>query len=467
MTKTHIVVNFVSPFHTYRYTYRLVVALAMVLSATCALAQNGGGKSSYSRFGLGLLNDPAQTWNKAMGGVGVALPSGGKLNTLNPASYAHLDSLTFILDVGMSGNFGQMTMGGNRKNVNNANFDHLMVGFRLRKNLGLSFGFRQYSTVDYNYMISSPNAFRDEITGELVRSTTNYAGNGGLNHIFAGLGWKPFGNFSIGANVGILWGSYEHMMSQSFMVDGSSSSSFDGFNFLQSADIITYKLDLGVQYAFRVSPMDWLTVGATVGIGHQFDGDAKIQRYMTTGEPLTVNAEDNAFDLPMTYAGGIAWQHKNNLIVSADAHYQMWGKCRMPVADIANGVVSYPTSNKVYKNNYMLKAGMEYTPDPFATKKYLKRVKYRLGVSYSTPYMNISTGSGSQVTSETGPSELAVTAGLGLPINTQWGRGSTVNVGLQWLRRDPSSINLIKENYFVLNLGITFNENWFMKYKIR
>ena len=87
----------------------LIVFLFLALCPLAAIAQSGGTSSSYSRFGLGLLNDQAQGWNRAMGGVGVALPSGNKLNTMNPASYAHLDSLSFILDAGMSGKIIDMS----------------------------------------------------------------------------------------------------------------------------------------------------------------------------------------------------------------------------------------------------------------------------------------------------------------------------------------------------------------------
>lgn len=461
--KHALTVNFIRHTHTYRF----VMALAILFSCVQIQAQNGGGKSSYSRFGLGLLNDQAQTWNKSMGGVGVALPSGNKLNTMNPASYAHLDSLSFIFDVGMSGNFGRMSMGNSSKSVSSANFDYLVAGFRLRKNFGLAFGFKPYTNVDYNYLTTSPDAFRDENTGKLIRNTTQYTGSGGLNQIFAGLGWKPFSNFSIGANIGIMWGGYSHLMMQGFTVDSSNSSNFDGFNFIQQSSVLTYKLDFGLQYAFRVSPQDWLTIGATVGIGHKFDGDAILYRYMTTGDTLKVEADKNAFDIPMTYAGGIAWQHKNNLIVSADAHYQSWGSCRMPMMEINDGVVSYPSTSRMYKNNYILKAGVEYTPNPFYADKYYQRIKYRMGVSYSSPYMNIDTGSGAQSATYEGPSEMTLSMGFGLPIINRYNRSSLLNVGFQWLRRSPGSTSLISENYFVLNLGVTFNERWFMKFKIQ
>lgn len=446
---------------------RLLVVILSLLFCVTVRPQNGGTHSSYSRFGIGLLNDQSQGWNRAMGGVGVALPSGSKLNTMNPASYAHIDSLSFILDVGMSGNFGMMSMSGNSKRVNNASFDYLVAGFRLHRGVAISFGFKPYSTIGYNYTTASNEVYRDELTGELVRNTTNYQGQGGLKQVFLGLGWKPFANFSVGANVGLLWGGYDHVMMQVFTEGGTTSSSFDGFNFMQHADVLTYKLDFGAQYAFRVSPKDWLTIGATVGLGHKFDGDAFLYRFMSTGDTLSVDGEKNGFDIPMSYSGGIAWQHKNNLLVSADAHYQSWGECRAPVMQIVNSNVTYPSSDRMYKDRYSLNAGVEYTPDPMATKGYFKRIRYRAGMSYSSPYMNIAQGGGTSESFLEGPSEISASLGFGLPISARRANGSMINLGVQWLRRASTSKNLITENYVMLNLGVTFNERWFMKFKIQ
>ena len=446
--------------------YAIVFVLALMLNSVSLYAQSGGGKSSYSRYGLGLLNDQSLTWNKSMGGVGVALPSGSKLNTTNPASYAYVDSLSFIFDVAMSGNFGQMSMGTSKLPVNNASFDYLVAGFRLQKNLGLAFGFRPYSTVNYNYYTSSNEAYRDENTGDLVRNNTNYIGTGGMHEAFIGLGWKPFKNFSIGANAAVLWGGYDHLVMQEFTQAGATSNNFNGFNFLQHAEVLTYKLDLGAQYVMRMGSKDWLTVGATVGIGHHFEGDAYLYRYMTTGDTLKVENE-GGFDIPMSYAGGLAWQHKNTLLVSADVHYQTWGDCNVPAMVVSNGSVSYPSTTKMYKNNYSLKAGLEYTPNPLATRGYFNRVKYRLGVSYSTPYLMIPEGENAAMKTNEGPAEIGVSLGVGLPISNRINSRSMVNIGLQWLRRSPSTQSLITENYFILNVGVTFNERWFMKFKIQ
>ena len=32
--------------------------------------------------------------------------------------------------------------------------------------------------------------------------------------------------------------------------------------------------------------------------------------------------------------------------------------------------------------------------------------------------------------------------------------------------RSASATGMVKENYLLINLGVTFNERWFMKYKI-
>jgi hypothetical protein len=188
---------------------------------------------------------------------------------------------------------------------------------------------------------------------------------------------------------------------------------------------------------------------------------------MSTGDTLSVDGEKNGFDIPMSYSGGIAWQHKNNLLVSADAHYQSWGECRAPVMQIVNSNVTYPSSDRMYKDRYSLNAGVEYTPDPMATKGYFKRIRYRAGMSYSSPYMNIAQGTGGAESFLEGPSEIGASLGVGLPISARRANGSMINLGVQWLRRASTSKNLITENYIMLNLGVTFNERWFMKFKIQ
>ena len=60
-----------------------------------------GITSPYSKFGYGLLGDAATGIQRTMGGVGYAMQNGRLVNTMNPASYAATDTLTFLFDMGL------------------------------------------------------------------------------------------------------------------------------------------------------------------------------------------------------------------------------------------------------------------------------------------------------------------------------------------------------------------------------
>lgn len=435
---------------------RKTAILLMALMAASASAQTNGSNSSYSRFGLGTLADQSQGFNRGMGGVGIALHQGNRVNMQNPASYASIDSLSFILDAGMSLTAGRMKSGGNSVNVKNCSLDFVNAGLRLRRGLGLSFGFVPYSTIGYNFyrerLVTS-----DQTTTLPIKTTSSYQGEGGLHQAYVGLGWKPVGNLAVGVNASFIWGTYTHAMAQTFTEGETSSTAYSGLNSEHNAHLKTYKIDLGAQYPIRLNPENWLTVGVTVGLGHKIKSDAVLSRYTSVGDSTQVTAK-SPFDLPYTYGGGLAWQHKNTLLVAADYKYENWGDCRTPHSSTESGELTYFGAKGDYKNRSRFAVGAQYTPDP-TDKRYVKRMQYRVGANYSTPYL--------RVNGIDGPSDMTLSAGLGLPVSNKYNNRSMINLNLQWLRWKPSSASLITENYFMVNVGFTFNENWFMKFKIQ
>ena len=109
-------------------------------------------------------------------------------------------------------------------------------------------------------------------------------------------------------------------------------------------------------------------------------------------------------------------------------------------------------------NRTKIVIGGEFQPDRYSSK-YLRRVQYRMGASFSTPYY--------KVNGHNGPREFGVPAGFALPVSNNINNRSVVNIAFQWGRSVPSVSSLITENYLRLNVGITFNERWFMKWKIQ
>ena len=54
--------------------------------------------------------------------------------------------------------------------------------------------------------------------------------------------------------------------------------------------------------------------------------------------------------------------------------------------------------------------------------------------------------------------------GFGLPITNGYNNRSVLNLSAQWQR--ASSDRFITENTFRINIGLTFNEKWFAKWKV-
>lgn len=431
------------------------IFLVLISFMLPALSQNNGCNSSYSRFGLGTLNDQSQGFNKNMGGVALGMRAGNRLNMQNPASYSAIDSLTFLLDVGMNASMGRIKMGGNSMNVNNCSFDYANIGFRLARGLGFSAGFYPLSTIGYKFS-SESKVTQEYTTTQDIKSQCSYAGDGGMHQVFAGIGWKPWGELSIGANVSYIWGKYNHQLSQTFTEGGSSTSSYSGLYSTNMAQLKTYKIDLGAQYSCKIDKENHLIVGVTAGLGHNIKSDATLTRYTGAGDSLQIVAP-NAFDLPYSYGIGLAWEHEGKLEVGADVVQEQWAKCKVPTMKSSEGLTYIPEKGS-YKNRTRIAIGTQYLPDNLS-RRYLKRMYYRIGVNYSTPYL--------MVNGQDGPSEYALTAGVGLPISNNINKGTIVNVGVQWMRRNPSVSQMITENYFMLNLGVTVNERWFMKFKIQ
>ena len=136
-------------------------------------------------------------------------------------------------------------------------------------------------------------------------------------------------------------------------------------------------------------------------------------------------------------------------------------------AEQALGQLQYKNAVGYYSNRHRVNLGAEFFPavlNKGHNPSYLERCRYRIGAFYSSPYLKVNYTDGG--TPQDGPTEYGVTAGVGLPITNRINNRSTINVSFQWLRRQPSSTRLITENYYMIHVGVSFNERWFMKYKI-
>jgi len=69
-----------------------------------------------------------------------------------------------------------------------------------------------------------------------------------------------------------------------------------------------------------------------------------------------------------------------------------------------------------------------------------------------------------KINGQDGPKELSATLGFGIPIFNNWNNRSVLNISMQY--SNVSATGMIKEQNFRINIGFTFNERWFMKWKV-
>ena len=157
----------------------------------------------------------------------------------------------------------------------------------------------------------------------------------------------------------------------------------------------------------------------------------------------------------MTLGAGFTYVRDNELKVGVDYQLQRWGSTSFPVYNVVNEVPQYTLNKDYYKDRHKVILGGEYCKDEYG-RTFLSRLRYRFGASYSTPYLKIN--------GQDGPREISVSAGFGIPIINAINNRSILNISAQWVNR--AATDLIKENTFRINIGITFNERWFQKWKV-
>ena len=401
--------------------------MAALVCMLPALAQNVS--TPYSMYGYGILGDRATSMQRQMGGVGYAMNSGRQINVMNPASYAAIDSLTFLFDMGADLSFIWSQEGDAKEKSTGGGLDYLTMQFPISKYLGGSVGLLPYSSVGY--------AFGNDIS----HGTMENQGSGGINELYLGLSGKIKG-FSIGFNVSYDFGN---IVNDVFANPSSGSTKWN--------------IVLGAQYTQKIGRYDRFVIGATYSPKKTLLGTtwATIQETTQESTPTEVARMSlkNHYYTPNSVGAGVSYTHErvSRFNVEFDYTWQGWKDCRYsPLYSIDNPEVVV-FNGMEFNNRSRYAAGAEFVPK--IRGSYMQRAAYRLGAYYTDDYLKIH-GNGVR--------EYGVTAGVGFP--TVEGK-TMINLGFEWKMRQAHPQALLKENYFNITLGVNFNEVWFFKRKIR
>ena len=432
---------------------KLIIAVYLTAMCIAANAQSGTN-SPYSQYGLGVLSDQGASFNRGMNGLAYGFRMSNQVNYMNPASYSAVDSLTFIFDAGVSMQLTNFEENGKKVNARNADFEYAVATFRATRHLGISMGILPYTNVGYSYSNTQRVNELPSPTTANATYTNTYTGSGGIHEAYLGAGWEPFRGFSFGLNVGYLWGDYTRSIVNSY-----SDTYVNTISKRYTAEVSSYKIDLGVQGDFRLGRNNNVTLGLTWGVGHKLGSDPECMvvsnNSQTTVADTTKYVVKNGLAIPTTIGLGTMWTYKNKLRVGVDYQLQRWEKVEYPVYSVKDNKPTYVLDDKQFTNMHKATFGIDYCKNQYS-RNFITRMHYRGGVSYATPYLKIN--------GKEGPKELSVSAGFGIPIINGYNNRSILNISGQWVRQEAAGF--IKENTFRLNIGFTFNERWFAKFKV-
>ena len=416
---------------------KLLFLLPAAVLAAAATAQNV--TTPYSMYGYGILGDRATSMQRQMGGVGYAMNSGRQINVMNPASYAAIDSLTFLFDLGADMSMLWSKEGSVRDHSIGGGVDYVTMQFPISKFMGGSIGLVPLSSVGY--------AFGNEIRHGAMENQ----GSGGINEFYLGLSGKIKG-FSLGFNVSYNFGTIANDV---FSVpEGGGRSKFE-----HVMEIRDWNILVGAQYPQNITKNDRITLGVTWSPRKTLLGKtwATIQETSQDSRPDTVAfmKMKGKYYMPNTVGAGISYVHQRQgrFMVEADFTWQGWKDCEYSPLYMEEHPEVVVFQGMKFNNRLRYAAGAEYTPK--IRGGYGERMTYRLGAYYTDDYLFIN---GNSV------KEYGVSCGVGFP--TPEGK-TMVNLGLEWKRRHAAPVALIGENYFNITLGVNFNEVWFFKRKIK
>jgi len=104
-------------------------------------------------------------------------------------------------------------------------------------------------------------------------------------------------------------------------------------------------------------------------------------------------------------------------------------------------------------NSMKLSGGLQFTPDKMSVNKYWKLIKFRFGGKFQKSYLQLH---------NTQLNERSVTFGFGLPLRKT---KSEINLSVEMGERGTTNNNLIKEQFFRFQIGLSLKDVWFVKRK--
>lgn len=449
--------------------FRLLFSGSLILIA-CSFV-SAQDNSPYSRYGIGDLHPNSNILNRGMGGLSAAYADPFSVNFTNPASYSSFKTFLeertkasvsgrVILDVGI--NFDSRTLietnNPDKFTSTNAYFSYLQLGIPVRNNLGISFGLRPISKI--NYKIARFERLFDPLTGQPIDSAaTEFIGDGGAFLVSTGVGWG-IKNFSIGVNGGYLFGKKDYSTRRTLIND---SVAYNRSNHQTKVSFGDLFFSGGIQYKIPLNTSTAIRLGAFGNMKHELNARRDILRETFVRSPDVSDFRLDSVTEQLDVKGTIMYPANfgAGFLVEKQADDKKGGWL-FGIDYIRNGWDDYRFYGEkdFVRNNWQIKVGGQIKP-AMKNLRYRNFINYRAGFFVGQDYIYLNKKL----------PELGVSFGMALPIlnlkdpqrrfRTQQ---TVVNVSMEYIKRGNND-NVLREDLFRLSVGFSLSDLWFQKRK--
>jgi hypothetical protein len=421
-----------------------LVVLFFILIISFPLSGQFNTYSPYTRFALGDLAKQGFGQGQAMGGTGLAIHEGNRINHLNPASFSALDSTSVYFDFGANTFHNQYRTENYSNTWWNMNLHHVAFASSMGKHVGISAGIVPYSSIGYNIK----QEYDDLVNG--LAMDTYFQGEGGIMNFYVGSSVKLYDRISVGVTMNYLLGK----LTRERQIDFPTHPGFSNPSSTENLNLRKPVFTLGLQYKEVFEDKFFFSVGGV----YDFKADVRVSNdyrvinsfypddpaYLNDSvliDPDFIIGEDTAVNqliIPERMGVGLAFGIPDKLIITGDYYRQDW-------------TGSMSGENFATTKASSMHFGVEYLPDVRAIRGYHKLMSYRVGGYYSNYYLMVN---GQQL------KDYGITFGVGLPVKSL---RSSINVAFTLGTRGTTEYNLVEENYGIITFNVTLHDLWFRK----
>ncbi len=414
--------------------------IAILCFACYGVSAQNTTVSPYSFFGVGDLRNIATVDNQMMGRLQMYTDS-IHINLNNPAAYGKLKLTTYT--AALSHREIRIESFTEEQKTSVTNLEYLSIGFPLSPRWGAGFGLMPYSSVGYNLLDQTTNSNGANVVNE-------FSGQGGLNKVYFSTGYQLFEEFYLGATVNFNFGNLTNQRIQS--VESVQFGTLDR----RESRVNGFDLNYGATYSPKITEKHTLFTSLTVNTQANLvsENTQRIGSFSrTSGEEIEVIEVDLAargldrseIKIPTTTTLGLGYGEDKKWFLGAEYSFQA-------MSDFRNEFVSL--DGVTYEDASSIGVGGYFIPDYASFTSFLNRITYRAGLRMDKSGMVVR---GSEI------NNFGITFGLGMPLG---GGFSNLNLGFEVGRRGTTVADLVEENYLKVNIGLSFNDRWFLKRRI-